>query len=120
MEIHPRCHPDAQMRQLYSHSRFCQDLCGGNAWALSDDAREVWEMCRGSWTGPRGFSSPPAVQTPDGVDGEFYWTRGSGTELFGEGPSGQASRGCGGIQVVNNSALEVMVEIRYAIGQIQP
>jgi hypothetical protein len=57
---------------------------------------------------------------PSGVDLEFYWTRMGGTELFAEGPSGQASRGCGAIQVVNNSAIEVRVEIRYVIGQLSP
>jgi hypothetical protein len=55
---------------------------------------------------------------PDGIDLEFYWTRMGGTELIGEGPSGQANRGCGAIQVVNSSDVEVMVEIRYAIGEL--
>ncbi len=54
---------------------------------------------------------------PTAVDIELYWTRMGGTELIGEGPSGQASRGCGGIQVVNNSDVAVTVEIRYAIGE---
>jgi hypothetical protein len=57
---------------------------------------------------------------PEGVDIELYWTRMGGTELIGAGPSGQASRGCGEIQVRNNSAFEVAVEIRYAIGEIPP
>ena len=55
---------------------------------------------------------------PEGVDIELYWTRMGGTELIGEGTSGQTSRGCGAIQVVNNSDAEVTVEIRYAIGEI--
>ena len=55
---------------------------------------------------------------PEGVDIELYWTRMGGTELIGEGTSGQTSRGCGAIQVVNNSDIEVTVEIRYAIGEI--
>jgi hypothetical protein len=54
---------------------------------------------------------------PTDVDIELYWTRMGGTELIGEGTSGQTSRGCGAIQVVNNSAVEVTVEIRYAIGE---
>jgi hypothetical protein len=57
---------------------------------------------------------------PDGVDLELYWTRMGGTELIGAGPSGQASHGCGEIQVRNNSAFEVAVEIRYAIGEVPP
>ncbi|MCH7997893.1 MAG: hypothetical protein IIA91_00220 [Chloroflexi bacterium] len=55
---------------------------------------------------------------PEGVDIELYWTRMGGTDLIGEGTSGQTSRGCGAIQVVNNSDVEVTVEIRYAIGEI--
>ena len=55
---------------------------------------------------------------PTDVDIELYWTRMGGTELIGEGTSGQTSRGCGAIQVVNNSDIEVTVEIRYAIGEI--
>lgn len=57
---------------------------------------------------------------PTGVDLEFYWTRMGGTELFAEGPSGQATRGCGAIQVVNNSDVEVTAEIVYVIGQLSP
>jgi hypothetical protein len=55
---------------------------------------------------------------PTDVDIAFYWTRMGGTELIGEGPSGQASRGCGAIQVVNNSDVEVTLEIRYSIGEL--
>ncbi len=50
-------------------------------------------------------------------DVEFYWTRMGGTELIGQDPSGQTSRGCGAIQVVNNSDVDVTLEIRYAIGE---
>lgn len=57
---------------------------------------------------------------PDGVDLELYSTRMGGTELVGTGPSGEASRGCGEIQVRNSSGFEVAVEIRYAIGEIVP
>lgn len=55
---------------------------------------------------------------PTDVDIELYWTRMGGTELIGEGPSGQTSRGCGAVQVVNNSDVEVTLEIRYAIGEL--
>jgi hypothetical protein len=57
---------------------------------------------------------------PEGVNIELYWTQMGATELLGTGPSGQASRGCGEIQVRNNSGFEVAVEIRYAIGEISP
>ena len=55
---------------------------------------------------------------PTDVDIELYWTSMGGTELIGEGTSGQTSRGCGAIQVVNNSDVVVTVEISYAIGEI--
>lgn len=55
---------------------------------------------------------------PDAVDLEFYWTRMGGTELVAEGTAGQASRGCGLIQMVNNSDVEAMVELRYVIARI--
>jgi hypothetical protein len=57
---------------------------------------------------------------PHGVEIELYWMRMGGSELVGVGPSGQASRGCGEIQIVNNSAFDVAVEIRFAIGEITP
>ncbi len=55
---------------------------------------------------------------PDVVDLQFYWSRMGGTELVAQGTSGQASRGCGLIQMVNNSAVEVTVELRYVIARI--
>ncbi len=55
---------------------------------------------------------------PDAVDLEFYWSRMGGTELVAEGTSGEASRGCGLIQMVNNSDIEVTVELRYVIARI--
>jgi len=57
---------------------------------------------------------------PDDIDLEFYWTRTGGTELLAKGPSGQVSSGCGSIQVVNNSASQVKVEIRYVVGETSP
>jgi hypothetical protein len=55
---------------------------------------------------------------PTDVDVEVYWTRMEGRELIGEGPSGQASGGCGEFQVVNNSDVWATVEIRYVIGEL--
>jgi hypothetical protein len=55
---------------------------------------------------------------PADVDVQLYWTRMGGTELIGQGPSGQTSGGCGIIQVGNNSDVEITVEIRYAIGEL--
>ncbi len=55
---------------------------------------------------------------PDAVDLEFYWSRMGGTELVAQGTSGEASRGCGLIQMVNNSDVEVTVELRYVIARI--
>jgi hypothetical protein len=55
---------------------------------------------------------------PTDVDIEVYWMRMGGRELIGEGPSGQASGGCGEFQVLNNSDVSVTVEIRYVIGEL--
>lgn len=55
---------------------------------------------------------------PNGIDVEVYWMRQGGKDLLGEGPSGQASSGCGEFQVVNNSDVWVTVEVRYVIGKL--
>jgi hypothetical protein len=55
---------------------------------------------------------------PTDVDIEVYWMRMGGRELIGEGPSGQASGGCGEFQVVNDSDEWVTVEVRYIIGEL--
>jgi len=52
------------------------------------------------------------------IDVEVYWMRMDGKDLIGEGPSGQASGGCGEFQVVNNSDVWATVEIRYVIGEL--
>ena len=56
---------------------------------------------------------------PEGVDIKFRWTRMGSTEVIAEGASGTKSIGCGGIEVVNDSAVQVTVEVRYGIGEVQ-
>lgn len=55
---------------------------------------------------------------PADVDMEVRWMRMGGTDVIGEGPSGQASNGCGEFQVVNNSDIWVTVEVSYVIGEV--
>lgn len=54
---------------------------------------------------------------PTDVDVEVYWRHTGAKKLIGEGPSGQASSGCGEYQVVNNSDTWATVEVRYVIGE---
>ena len=56
---------------------------------------------------------------PDNVNLRFRWTRMGSTEVIAEGASGTKSIGCGGIEVVNDSAVQVTVEVRYGIGEVQ-
>ena len=52
------------------------------------------------------------------VNIEVRWMRMGGTELIGEGPSGQASGGCGEFRVVNNTDTRATVEVRFLIGEL--
>ena len=56
---------------------------------------------------------------PEGVDLKFRWTRMGGTEVIGEGASGDTSVGCGGIEVVNDSSMQITVEVRFGFGEMQ-
>ncbi len=54
---------------------------------------------------------------PDGVDFEVYESLRGARPLVAEGTSGQASLGgCAAFEVVNNSAVEITVELRYLFG----
>lgn len=55
---------------------------------------------------------------PDGVDLEFYESLRGARLLIAEGESGQFSRGaCVAFEAVNNSAVEIAVELRYAFAE---
>lgn len=55
---------------------------------------------------------------PTDVNVEVYWSRMGERELVEQGPSGQASGGCGQVQLLNNSDISATLEIRYAIGEL--
>ena len=55
----------------------------------------------------------------EGVNLRFRWTRMGGTEIIAEDPSGETSVGCGGIEVVNDDAVKITVEVRYGFGEVQ-
>lgn len=55
---------------------------------------------------------------PTDVNVEVHWTRMGGRDLIGEGPSGQASGGCGTFELVNDSDEWVTAEVRYIIGEL--
>lgn len=55
---------------------------------------------------------------PTDVDVEVYGTRTGAPGLIGEGPSGQASSGCGEVQLLNNSGISATLEISYLIGEL--
>jgi hypothetical protein len=52
---------------------------------------------------------------PTDVDVEVRRIRTDGAEVIGEGTSGQASSGCGEYRVINNSDMQITVEVRYTI-----
>jgi hypothetical protein len=54
---------------------------------------------------------------PEGVEIAFQWTRMGGGEEVDRGTSGQASVGCGSIEMSNNGAMNTTVQVRYAIAQ---
>src|SRR3990172_3924806 len=56
---------------------------------------------------------------PDNVNLRFRWTRMGSTEVIAAGASGTQSIGCGGIEVVNGSAVHITVDVRYGIGAVQ-
>ena len=62
------------------------------------------------------------VQDPypaDDVSLRFNMTRMGSTEEIGRGSVGRVKVGCGVIEVVNDGTVEVTVEARYGIGEIQ-
>ena len=56
---------------------------------------------------------------PEYVNLRIRWTRTGSMETIAEDASGTQSIGCGGIEVVNDSAAQVTVEVRYGIGELQ-
>jgi hypothetical protein len=56
---------------------------------------------------------------PENVNLKFRWTRMGSTETIGEEASGTQSVGCGGIEVVNDSAVPISVEVRWGIAEMQ-
>jgi len=56
---------------------------------------------------------------PEGVDLKLRWTRMGSTEVIAEGASGTKSIDCGGIEVVNDSAFQITVEVRYGFGEFR-
>jgi len=56
---------------------------------------------------------------PENVNIRFRWTRMGSTETIAEDASGTQNVGCGGIEVVNDSAVKVTVEMRYGFGEFQ-
>jgi len=56
---------------------------------------------------------------PEGLNLRFRWTRMGHTETIAEDPSGETSVGCGGIEVVNDEAVKITVEMRYGFGELQ-
>jgi len=56
---------------------------------------------------------------PQGAAAKFRWTGTRRSRVIGEGESGEVSIGCGGIEVVNDNAEPITVQIRYGIGEIQ-
>ena len=56
---------------------------------------------------------------PEGVRLRFDLTRMGSTDEVASGPVGEASIGCGAIDVVNESAVQITVEVRYGIGEVQ-
>jgi hypothetical protein len=55
---------------------------------------------------------------PEGVDLAITSTRMGATETIGEGASGTATVGCGFIEVRNDSAFPISMEVRYAVARM--
>jgi hypothetical protein len=99
---------------------------------LNLDAGETYEFDPLQVAQDQGVEPPPCAAfvflfawqvrdpyPPEGLNIRIRWTRMGHTETIAEEPSGETSVGCGGIEVVNDEAVKITVEMRYGFGEVQ-